>query len=217
MRSSIDLADGSRISIRGIEPADREALINAFERLGPESRYQRFFSPVARLTDSQLEYLTNVDHHDHEALVAIDEASGEGIGVARFVRTEAGLAEPAVAVVDDWQGRGVGTMLLDALADRAREEGIHTFAASILADNAVAIAILGRLGETHTAVHGHDVEMLVALEDRPGAVASLHRLLRYAAEQTIRPSLSFWHRFAAGDTRHRDGEDSKASTGRGSG
>jgi GNAT superfamily N-acetyltransferase len=216
MQSSIDLADGSRVSIRPIETSDREALNRAFERLGPESRYLRFFAPIARLTDSQLEYLTDVDHHDHEALVAIDEASGEGIGVARFVRTGANLAEPAVAVVDDWQGRGVGTMLLDALADRAREEGIRTFAASILADNAGAIAILGRLGQTQKANHGHEVEMLVALEDRPGAVPSLHSLLRYAAEQTIRPSLSFWHRFAAGDAQHGDGEDAHTGAGRAS-
>ena len=77
------------------------------------SRYRRFFSPVNHLTESQLDYLTLVDHHDHEAIVAL--ASGEIRGVARYVRPEpdSPRAEVAVVVEDSWQGRGLGTELLD--------------------------------------------------------------------------------------------------------
>ena len=68
---AVRLRDGKSVSLRPIEPGDRERLRRAFDRLGPESRYRRFFSPVDHLTESQLDYLTQVDHHDHEALVAL--------------------------------------------------------------------------------------------------------------------------------------------------
>ena len=103
------------------------------------------------------------------------------------MRVGSAVAEPAIAVADDWQRRGVGSRLLDELADRAREEGIREFAASVLADNSAAIAVLSQLGRTHVVDHGHELKMLIALEEERGAVATLHRLLRHAAEQTIRP------------------------------
>ena len=134
--------------IRPIEPEDREALAEGFERLSPESRYRRFFAPVAHLSERDLDLLTRVDHHDHEALVALVPATGEGIGVARYVRTGADVAEPAIVVLDDWQGRGVGTRLLDALVERARDEGVRRFEALVLAYNAEAIHLLSSLGET---------------------------------------------------------------------
>ena len=70
-------------------------------------------------------YLTEIDHHDHEAIIALEEESGEGIGVARYVRnpTHPETAEVAVTVIDEWQGRGLGTLLLEVLGQRARAEG----------------------------------------------------------------------------------------------
>src|SRR3954447_19399843 len=110
------------VVIRPLEPADREELAAGFARLSPESRYRRFFAPVAQLSERQLDYLTRVDQHDHVALVAVDDETGEGVGVARFVRTAPGVAEPAVVVADDHQHQGVGRALLDRLVERAREE-----------------------------------------------------------------------------------------------
>ena len=78
--------DHSRVTIRPIEPADAPLLVAAFAELSEDSRYRRFFTPKRELDDRQLAYLTNVDHHDHEALVAIDASSGSCAGVARFVR-----------------------------------------------------------------------------------------------------------------------------------
>ncbi len=108
------------------------------------------------------------------------------------------VAEPAVAVVDDWQGRGVGSLLLDELADRAREEGVAFFAAPVLAQNDTAIALLSRLGDATVTSNGSEVEVLVALDQEKGAAPPLHHLLRQAAAQTILPSVSFWHRLALG-------------------
>jgi len=199
MRGAIDLADGGRIEIRPIGPGDREALARGLERLGPESRYMRFFGPLDRLSEDQLTYLTDVDHHDHEALVALDRDSGQGVGVARFVRVGEDVAEPAVAVADDWQHRGVGSRLLEELAHRARQEGVREFLAAALADNAAAIALLGHLGHTHIVNHGRELELRIALEDERGALATLRRLLRHAADRSIRPSASPWGRSAQGD------------------
>jgi GNAT superfamily N-acetyltransferase len=190
----IELAEGRSIRIRALGPSDRDALAAGFEQLGPQSRYLRFFAPVARLTDAQLRYLTDIDHRDHEALVAVDEATHHGVGVARFVRIGEGVGEPAVAVTDAWQRRGVGALLLDALADRAREEGIETFVARVLADNTAVLGLLDRLGCVELTKDGEEIEVRIALREGRGAVAALHRLLRHAGEETIRSSVSFWNR-----------------------
>jgi hypothetical protein len=71
--------------IRQGHSSDKELLLRGFERLSDESRYQRFLAPLPKLSEAMLQGLIDVDHHDHEAIVALDE-SGEGIGVARYVR-----------------------------------------------------------------------------------------------------------------------------------
>jgi hypothetical protein len=97
-----------RVEIRPIASEDKDALAQGFERLGEEYRYRRFLSPHDRLTGDELRYFTEVDHHDHEALVAIYPHTGAGIGVARYVRSNDGpsVADLAVAVVNDHQGQG---------------------------------------------------------------------------------------------------------------
>jgi hypothetical protein len=74
----IQLRDGSRVRIRPGRPDDRDLLRRGFERLSLESRYKRFLVPIPELTESMVDYLTEFDHHDHEAIVALDEESGEG-------------------------------------------------------------------------------------------------------------------------------------------
>jgi len=161
------LPDGTLIEIRPLGPGDREALREGFERLSPETRYRRFFGPMVELSERDLDYLTEIDHHDHEALVAFDARSGEGVGVARYVRIAPAVAEPAVTVTDDWQGRGVGTMLLLELARRAREEGVWRFEAPVLAGNADAIRVFERLGTTTKRRSGREVELTIELPAQP--------------------------------------------------
>jgi RimJ/RimL family protein N-acetyltransferase len=156
-----------RMQIRPLRAADREFLAEAFEGLSPQSRYQRFFAPLPRLTESQLDYLTDVDQRDHVALVAVDEESEELMGVARYVRSGPHAAEPAIVVADRWQGQGVAGRLLARLAQRAPEEQITTFVAPILADNGASIRVFTRLGETTVERHGAQVELTIQLPVTP--------------------------------------------------
>ena len=179
------LRDGTEILIR---PNDRDELAAGVRRLSPESRYRRFFTPTNELSASELSYLTEVDHHDHEALVALEPDSLHGIGVARFVRSrqDPELAEVAVAVADSWQNRGVATALLDRLTQRAREEGVHRFSAEILADNQPMLDLIDELGDVtmRNLDHG-SVEIEVQLPPE-GIGAALKESLRAAAREILR-------------------------------
>ena len=160
------LRDGTVLDVRPVEPGDRDLIRRGFERLSPESRYRRFLSPAPRLHDRMLTFLTEVDHRDHEALLTLDAATGEVVGVARFVRLESdpASAEVAVTVVDDWQRRGLGTALLDALADRARAESVTRFTGVALAENRDVLGLLGKLGAVRVVGHGPGtVELAVDL------------------------------------------------------
>lgn len=174
------------IEIRPVTPVDRPALQAGFDRLSERSRYRRFLSPHPRLTEAELRYFTEVDHHDHEALVAIDTTSGDGVGIARFIRSPGvhHLAELAVAVVDDWQGRGIGTRLALALADRAREEGITAFRAVMLTDNAQMLGILSQVGNVRDLHTEQGItELIVDLPEH--GLGPVSHLLRAAARGEI--------------------------------
>jgi GNAT superfamily N-acetyltransferase len=138
-RSSEELVigQGDVLGVRPIAPGDKAALIRAFEHLSEESRYRRFLAPIRHLTRHELAYFTELDHRDHEALIAVTP-EGEIVGVARYVRLDdrPEVAEVAVTVTDAWQGRGVGTALLERLARRARDNDVGSFLGICLADNA---------------------------------------------------------------------------------
>jgi RimJ/RimL family protein N-acetyltransferase len=140
------LRDGSEVLIRPVGTADAPLLADGFARLSARSRQMRFLATKNELSPAELRYFTEIDHHDHEALGAVDRANGRrGVGVARYVRSleDSQTAELAVTVVDEWQGRGLGTELVAQLSERAREEGIRRFTALVAADN-VAMAGLAR-------------------------------------------------------------------------
>ena len=144
----IVLTDGARLHVRPIRPSDKEGLAREFRRLSPESRRRRFLLPKPELSDAELHRLTAVDHHSHEALVAIEPQSGRGVAVARFAGYpgEPGRSEFAITVADDWQGRGVGRALSGRLLIRARDEGVRLLEATTLADNRQALVLLRALG-----------------------------------------------------------------------
>ncbi len=180
--SEVALRDGARIVLRPIRASDRDLLVAGFERLSAKSRYQRFLAPMDELPEPMVEYLTEVDHHDHEAVVAVDPVSGRGIGVARFVRLEdrPQVAEAAVTVSDDWQGRGVGTLLLAALAARAREEDVQTFTAILLAANHEMIEVLEHVARVRVVDRHTGTVQVEADLPAEGEIASIRALLRAA-------------------------------------
>jgi GNAT superfamily N-acetyltransferase len=184
----VRLRDGSRVAIRPIAPGDKALIAAAFAALSPDSRYRRFFTPLEALDQPRLAYLTEIDHHDHEALVAIEPEDGTCVGVARFVRVDAEGAEPAVAVADRWQRRGLGTALLERVADRARAEGIVRFSGAVLAENHDAIRLVERLAGGTLELQGPEVRFDVALPERAGVGSALRDLLRGVAAGLLAPA-----------------------------
>jgi GNAT superfamily N-acetyltransferase len=184
------LPDGTEVIVRQVRAEDAPLLLEGFQNLGEQSRYQRFMAAKKRLSPSELAYFTDLDHDRHEAIGALDPNSAHpptGIGIARFVREHPGgpSAEAAVAVSDEWQGRGLGGVLLDRLAERAREVGITEFTASLLATNRAMLALfahLGRMEVEHDS--GTAIRLNVCLSTDG---ASLREALRAAAAGDVRP------------------------------
>lgn len=144
----------------------------AVEQSSDEAVYRRFLNPHGQLTAAELRYLTEVDHRDHEALLAVDPDGGKSVGVARYVRDRGrrDSAEIAVSVLEPWQGRGVGQALLPRLADRARAEGITQFTAVMLSTNRAMRRLLETLGTTHQlSFDAGSVELAVDLHPNPPA------------------------------------------------
>jgi RimJ/RimL family protein N-acetyltransferase len=138
------LREGSEVLIRQVQSADAPLLADGFARLSTKSRQMRFLTPKKELSPSELRYLTDIDHHDHEALGALSHPEGQGVGIARYFRDaeDPQAADIAITIVDDWQGRGLGTELLTQLSDRARQEGIRRFIALVAAENAAILGLL---------------------------------------------------------------------------
>jgi RimJ/RimL family protein N-acetyltransferase len=150
------LSDGTVVVLRPISAADKAELQLGLQRLSPESVQRRFMAPKPSFSAAELRYLTEVDGHDHVAIVVeLEDRPGVVLGVARYVRLpdRDGVAEPAIVVADFLQGKGLGTLLAEALAREAVRNGIHRFAAIMLGDNRPAQRLMSRLTdrlETHS-------------------------------------------------------------------
>jgi RimJ/RimL family protein N-acetyltransferase len=170
------LPDGTQILIRPIEATDKLRLSVALGRLSRETIHRRFLAAKPRLSTAELRYLTEIDGHDHIALVA--EIDGELIAVARSVRfhDRPDTAEMAIVVADRWQHRGIGTALAEALTDAAVATGIRRIAAVMLADNEPARRLLRRIAAhleratlSDGAIRDGVREVLIELEPRAQA------------------------------------------------
>lgn len=154
--AKVVLRSGDRVILRPVQPADASVLAAGFAKLSQESRFHRFFMQLSELDDERLAYLTEIDHHDHEAIGAICADTGEGLGIARFVRSPQlpAEAEIAVAVVDAWQRRGLATALLIRLAERARAEGIRTFTGEVQVGNDPVLRMIRKLAPSALTGNG---------------------------------------------------------------
>jgi acetyltransferase len=185
----VRIRDGTEVGVRPIEPSDAVALREGFERLSLQSRYERFLSPMDHMSTAMVRYFTDVDHHDHEALVAFDpDDGGRLVAVARYVREpdDPDAAEAAITVADDWHGRGLGTAMLDELAERARQEGVKKFTAFVLARNEDMIDMLFRLGPAKVVDRQNGAVQIEAELPPAGVSDQLRGLLRVAALMTRR-------------------------------
>ena len=143
-RMLLTLLDGTTVFVRPIAPEDKPLLVEGLKRLSPQTAYRRFMSPKTRFTDAELRYLTEVDGHDHIALVAVTGPTL--IAVARCVRVSEDTADMAIVVGDPWQGLGLGRQLARLLAMAAAAHGVKRFAGTMLADNRPALRILKGVG-----------------------------------------------------------------------
>ncbi|PWN03032.1 GNAT family N-acetyltransferase [Nocardioides silvaticus] len=127
------LRDGGTAHIRPVSPDDEQLMVEFYSRVSDESKYYRFFSPMPRLSDRDVRRFTHVDHRERVALVMI--LGGRMIAVGRYDVVRPSEAEVAFLVEDQHQGRGIGQLLLEHLAQAGRERGVERFVAEVLPDN----------------------------------------------------------------------------------
>jgi GNAT superfamily N-acetyltransferase len=142
------LREGSSVVVRPLASGDQAAIASWFAGLGPETRYARFLGSLERLDPRTQSELASVDHIDREAIGAF-APDHTTVGIARYMRSsDPVMAEVAVAVADDWRGKGIAGMLLERVAARARASGVEWFTALCLESNYTVIRVLSRLGPT---------------------------------------------------------------------
>lgn len=145
------LADGSHIQLRPVTPDDKPLIADGFGRLSARARYLRFLAPAERLSQSQLAYLSEIDHHDHVAWGVLDIDAAAAVG--RWVRfpDDPAAADVAITVLDDYQRRGIGRLLIEVLAVSARARGVGVFHFDVLAENTPMIGLLRSLDAVPTS------------------------------------------------------------------
>ena len=167
---AFELRDGTKLHLRPIVPEDEPLLHEAVASMSERTVYFRFFSPIKRMSDAMAHRLAVVDYHDRFALVATtprptgkqsvgaSNASWTGlsrqriVGVARYDRArDTDVAEVAVAVIDEFQRRGLGSVLLGELARVARGQGIKSFQLIVLPENREMLGLLRKMGWIHQA------------------------------------------------------------------
>jgi len=148
--------DGTQLYIRHVLPADKELIASLWLELSEETKRRRFLVPKPRLTSRDLRFFTEIDGHDHVALIAVRlDDPAHAVAVARYVRFDRNpeTAELAVIVADAMQDKGIGTMLTILLADEARGRGVRRFSGSMLAGNRRPLCLMDAVGarvESHT-------------------------------------------------------------------
>lgn len=165
----VTVRDGTEVLVRQVCPEDKDLLREGMKALSDDSRRFRFLHSVAGLTDDMLRKFTDVDHTDHEAVVAFDVSGGAKIpvGIARYIRNEGSktTAEVAITIVDDHQGRGLGTLLLAILARLAIGVGIEEFTAHVLTENVRMLEVFDELGAITARRPGGETDVRIPLFD----------------------------------------------------
>ncbi len=188
--ADVVLRDGGVAHLRPIRTDDRERLKEFHSRLSEETIYYRFFAPYPVLSERDLTRFTKVDHRDRVALVVL--ARGEFVGVGRYDQVADGEAEVAFTIRDDFQGRGLGSVLLEHLAAAARENGISRFVAEVLPANSRMLGVFRDAGYApRSAMEEGYISLEFAIE--PTATSRVvqetreHRAEARSIERLLRP------------------------------
>jgi acetyl coenzyme A synthetase (ADP forming)-like protein len=186
--SDIALRDGSTVHVRPVRAGDAARIERFLSGLSIEARWFRFFSGA---TDIVRTARWLADMQAGTGLVAVTADAGRVVGHAHYVPYRAGSAEVAFAIADDWQGRGIATLLLAQLAEAATGEGIDRFTAVVMSDNQKMVATFrdsgfpveirtgpGELQVTLPTVMSEDGRRRFAAREQAAAVAAVERVLR---------------------------------------
>lgn len=190
--ADVVLRDGSLAHVRPIMPADAEGIRRFHAGQSEESIYLRFFAPIKQLSDKDVFRFTNVDYDARAALVVV--VRGAIIGIGRYDRLDdPATAEVAFNISDAYQGKGIGSVLLEHLAAVAQEHGITKFVADVLPQNRKMMKVFTDAGYE---VRHHFDDGVIAVEFRieptaKSAAVSLSREHRAEAEnmaEVLRPA-----------------------------
>lgn len=194
-----ELDDGTPFVIRPLRPTDGPGLEASFAKLSPRSRYLRFFTARERLGAELLNSLVDIDHDRHRAWVVADPTEpsyigtdeGRGIAIARLivVEDEPRVAEASLSVIDEYQGRGFGGLLLELLIGTARDTGVEFIRFETLYENKGMRALLAGLDAVKNDELS-DREILVYdvpvdPEEDGLAYGALYEILRYIAASEL--------------------------------
>jgi RimJ/RimL family protein N-acetyltransferase len=142
------LPNGQCVEIRALRPQDRTAMLAALGRTSTQSLYRRFFAVRRHFSEAETAFFLNLDFVSHVALVAVAEEDGKAViaGGGRYIVTKPGQAEIAFAVVDQFQGQGIGSALLRHLSSLARNAGVGEFVAEVLPENTAMLRVFAKSG-----------------------------------------------------------------------
>ena len=160
----LTLADARVVTVRPVLPQDADAEQLFVSALSPQSRHRRFHGAVNQLPERLLQAMTAIDYQDHVALVAEsadDQGESRLVADARYVVTEPGRADFAIAVADDWQHIGLGRAMLQQLARHACRQGIRQIDGAVMAGNGPMLALMRRWG-AQTLTDPEDSRLLIA-------------------------------------------------------
>jgi RimJ/RimL family protein N-acetyltransferase len=142
------LRDGNYIEVRALMPEDEAGMLAAISRTGVQSIQRRFFGMKREFSEKERDFFMKVDFTNHVALVAVAQEDGKPtiVGGGRYVVFEPQRAEMAFVVVDAWQGRGIGSLLLRHLVKIAGDAGLHELIAEVLSENGAMLNVFGKYG-----------------------------------------------------------------------
>jgi ribosomal protein S18 acetylase RimI-like enzyme len=142
------LGDGSPIDIRALRPEDEADMLAAVGKTSAQSLQRRFFAMKRHFSDKERAFFMDIDFKNHVAMVAVAEEAGRKVivGGGRYIVFEPGRAEMAFVVVDTWQGRGIGSILMRHLVKIARDAGLQELTAEVLPENAAMLRVFGKFG-----------------------------------------------------------------------